>query len=158
MTEIILWQPGYTLEVVEKAVILQAYRFYRSNKTQTAQAIGCSVRTLDEKLKIYKESEEEQNERNEKRRRANEDFIRRSRGLPGQTSPQAGKNGDSANAGVRLEPAAKVSSQQSVPVQIGKEVQNVPPKTPTESGKVGASPAVQGANGKAGSSVHHQRK
>lgn len=49
----ITWQPGKTLEEVEKEIILVALRFYGGNKTKTAQALGIAIRTLDNKLKAY---------------------------------------------------------------------------------------------------------
>lgn len=48
-----MWQPGNTLADVEKTVILAAMRFYRDNKTQTAQALGISINTLRSKLESY---------------------------------------------------------------------------------------------------------
>lgn len=47
------YEPGRTLADIEKEVILQAYRFYDSNKTRTAQALGIAIRTLDYKLEAY---------------------------------------------------------------------------------------------------------
>lgn len=55
---IIQWQPGVTLEVVERQVILAAYEFYRRNKTQTSIALGIAVRTLDARLAKYAEDDE----------------------------------------------------------------------------------------------------
>jgi len=48
------WQPQWTLAQVEKMVVLEAYRFFRSNKTKTAQALGIAIRTLDHKLEQYR--------------------------------------------------------------------------------------------------------
>jgi hypothetical protein len=42
-----------TLASVEKAIILNAFKFYRNNKTATAQALGVAIRTLDSKLSKY---------------------------------------------------------------------------------------------------------
>lgn len=50
------WQPGQTLESVEKDTIEKAFRFYQQNKTKTAQSLQCSVRTLDAKLEKYANS------------------------------------------------------------------------------------------------------
>lgn len=47
------WQPGKTLEQVEKEAILAAYRFYDGNKTHTANSLGIAIRTLDNKLLRY---------------------------------------------------------------------------------------------------------
>ena len=51
-----LWQPGVTLEEVERTVILQALRFYRGNRTQTAQSLNIALRTMHSKLTKYRES------------------------------------------------------------------------------------------------------
>lgn len=48
-----LWQPGVTLDQVEKEVILKALSFYHGNKTVTARALGIAIRTLDNKLEKY---------------------------------------------------------------------------------------------------------
>lgn len=50
-----LWQPGQTLDDIEKEVILKAIKFYGGNKTRTASSLGIAVRTLDNKLAIYNE-------------------------------------------------------------------------------------------------------
>lgn len=47
------WQPGMTLADVEKATILHAFRHFRGNKTQTAQALGITVKTIYNKLESY---------------------------------------------------------------------------------------------------------
>ncbi len=49
----IVWQPGRSLEEVEKDVILAALRFYHNNKTHTARSLGIAARTLDNKLEKY---------------------------------------------------------------------------------------------------------
>lgn len=52
------WTPGLTIEEAEKQCVLQALRFYRHNKTQTAQSLGISIRTLDSKLEAYEKDRE----------------------------------------------------------------------------------------------------
>jgi transcriptional regulator with PAS, ATPase and Fis domain len=49
----IAWQPGMTLEDMEKQIILKAFRFFNKNKTQTAKSLGIAIRTLDAKLDKY---------------------------------------------------------------------------------------------------------
>jgi len=51
------WTPGLTLKELEKQVILKALKWYGNNKTKTAESLGISVRTIDNKLKGYEESE-----------------------------------------------------------------------------------------------------
>lgn len=48
-----MWQPGQTLDDIEKEAILRAFRFYGGNKTKTAQALGISIRTLEGRLESY---------------------------------------------------------------------------------------------------------
>jgi len=48
-----MWQPGRTLEEVERETIERAFRFYQGNKTQTAASLGIAIRTLDAKLDKY---------------------------------------------------------------------------------------------------------
>lgn len=48
-----MWQPGTTLEGLEREAIETAFRFYEKNKTATAQALGISIRTLDARLETY---------------------------------------------------------------------------------------------------------
>lgn len=57
----IFWQPGLTLEHVEKQVILKALRFFNGNKPKTANSLDIALRTLDNKLlKYQKDSESEE--------------------------------------------------------------------------------------------------
>lgn len=58
LNEIVTFQPGMTLAELEKKAILSAFRYYRSNKTLTAQALGIAIRTLDNKLELYESAEE----------------------------------------------------------------------------------------------------
>ena len=58
----IIWQPGVTLEEVEKAVIMRALHYHQNNKTQTAMALKIAIRTLDNKLAKYKAEAEQKKE------------------------------------------------------------------------------------------------
>lgn len=49
----IIWQPGMSLEQLEKEVITTAVRFYGDDKTKTALALGISVKTIYNKLEQY---------------------------------------------------------------------------------------------------------
>lgn len=49
------WQPGITLDEMERAVILQALTFYHGNRTRTALSLNIALRTLTSKLTRYKE-------------------------------------------------------------------------------------------------------
>ena len=60
------WQPGKTLDEVEKEVILVAYRFYQGNKTHTAASLGIAIRTLDNKLAKYDQEKKNLESKEEK--------------------------------------------------------------------------------------------
>jgi DNA-binding NtrC family response regulator len=47
------WQVGMTLEEVEKQVILKAMQIFNNNKTHVAQALGVSIRTIQNKMAKY---------------------------------------------------------------------------------------------------------
>lgn len=53
MTDDVHWQPGMTIDDVEKLVILKALKWFGNNKKVTAQALGIALRTLDYKLERY---------------------------------------------------------------------------------------------------------
>lgn len=48
-----IWQPGVTLEAVEKNVILAALDFYQGNKSMAAAALGVTTKTIYNKLESY---------------------------------------------------------------------------------------------------------
>lgn len=48
------WEPGETLNDIERNVILQALGFHQGNRTHTAKALGISIRTLRNKLAEYR--------------------------------------------------------------------------------------------------------
>lgn len=47
------WQPGMTLEQVEKMTIQKALRFYQGNQERTARALGISTKTIYNKIRQY---------------------------------------------------------------------------------------------------------
>lgn len=49
----IMWQPGVTLDQIERQVIERAFHYYNQNKAKTASALGISIRTLDTRLEDY---------------------------------------------------------------------------------------------------------
>ncbi len=53
-----LWQPGITLEELEKRVILEAMKLYHGKRAQVADVLGIASRTLDYKLAKYKADDE----------------------------------------------------------------------------------------------------
>jgi transcriptional regulator with PAS, ATPase and Fis domain len=54
----IIWQPGMTIDDVEKLVIHAALSFHSGNKTKTADSLNIAIRTLDNKLARYRQEEE----------------------------------------------------------------------------------------------------
>lgn len=145
-----IWQPGMTLASVEKQAILQAYRFFRSNKASTAQALGISVKTVENKLNQYLAEDGATTDADKKRRADQLDWQRRARaghdgkfGRQPDTGPALDrfgqetvqglptKSNDAASQGVRMEPAQAASAQHAVPLPERKEVQGLPsPKAP----------------------------
>lgn len=54
---IVLFDPTVTLHELEKNYILKALNYYDGNKTQTANALGITIKTLYNKLHEYGEFE-----------------------------------------------------------------------------------------------------
>lgn len=48
------WNPGRTLEDIERSVIVEALHHHSGNRTHTARALGISIRTLRNKISDYK--------------------------------------------------------------------------------------------------------
>jgi two-component system response regulator FlrC len=48
------WNPGQTLNDIERNVILEALQYHQGNRTHTARALGISIRTLRNKLADYR--------------------------------------------------------------------------------------------------------
>lgn len=127
------WQPGMNLEIIEKSAILQAFRFYRGNKTATAQALGIAIRTLDHKLEKYATDDVVMRKADEERRKDREEFDLRQRGIPRThqgtaiiAKEQAGFH--EARGGLQLESIANTSEESGMPMPQRKEVQGLPSK------------------------------
>lgn len=148
---IVHWQPGISLESMERQVILAAFRFYRGNKTATAQSLGIAIRTLDNKLEKYQADDDAAKERSDAHYNEREEFLKAQRGEKSNWKPKpvdagiaknletqrarkaeglngSGKNGNVAEAGARLESVEETTSEQSMPLPIGQEVQKVSSK------------------------------
>jgi len=50
------WAPGRTLDEIERAVILRALARNNGNRTHTARELGISIRTLRNKLNLYRKA------------------------------------------------------------------------------------------------------
>lgn len=131
------WSPGQSLEYIEQVSIQECFKFYRENKTATAQCLGISIRTLDAKLEKYEEDAKSRRATEEHHRKQREDFLRRSRATApqfqvGSSIPQP----DGLTQGVLLESAFKNSTQSEMPMLERPEVQEVlPVKAPGGSHK-----------------------
>lgn len=154
VTNTVHWSPGVSLESMERQVILAAFRFYRGNKTATAQSLGIAIRTLDNKLEKYQADDKEQETRADATLNERNEFLKASRGIAGAKPPakptpaadefikqrearrareaegaqRAGQDGESSEGGVRMESSSKARPEQSVSMPIGSEVQKVLPK------------------------------
>lgn len=139
MNDTIQWSPGVSLESVEKQAIILAYRFYRGNKTATANSLGIAIRTLDSKLEKYHADDlgEEKRYADDQARR--KEWLSKMRGGPGygdqnQHAPAEISPGiPSASEGVRMEPALDSPAQPSLPLSQREKVQSVLPKQTAKS-------------------------
>lgn len=122
------WNPGMKLEVLEQIAIERAYVFFRKNKTATANSLGISIRTLDNKLEKYSELASLENIQNEERKQDRENQLARARS--GYT-PQAVEG---SGSGLRVESSSNFSAQQSLSVSERLEVQELLPRQAPSSG------------------------
>jgi len=149
---IVHWSPGVSLEDLERQCVLAAFRYYRGNKTATAQSLGIAIRTLDNKLEKYQADDKKQKEISDATYNEREEFLKQSRGLPANVAAKptpaadefirqrearrlareaegaqpSGSSMRGSQAGVRMEPAREPSAEQSLPMQERKEVQEMP--------------------------------
>ncbi len=118
------WQPGMTIDDIERDVIMKAYRFYGQNKTKTAESLGIAVRTLDAKLQSYDLLKAE-NERKLDERRAKDKELQVRAGIKKPYSDSTGVAED-PEARFRMEPPSRPAPQFALPVQKPEEVQKLP--------------------------------
>ena len=149
------WVPGITLDEMEKNCILAAFRFYRGNKTHTANSLKISIRTLENKIEQYEADKLRETEQRVKDREHERSEIERMRGhqitkqfavgssdqwtVPESTGPDIGqrvkeneksggangKNGNGAAPRSSVEPSSQVGAKPTMPVPQRKEVQDV---------------------------------
>lgn len=130
------WQPGMTLEEVEKLCILEAVKFYRGKIEQTAESLGIARKTLYEKLKKYEFDTTKERERNDQDKAERERINRRMRGLPEDGSSEPIQPGiPRANEGAYVEPATQVLPKSALPLPEQQEVQGVLPTQAAKAGK-----------------------
>lgn len=139
MENFIVWSPGVTLDAIEKQVILKAFRFYRGNKTATAQALGIAIRTLDNKLEKYEADGQAEKVREENANRQRAEWLKRQRGTVGtniddpatathHATTNEGNSVPRPDAGVRVESPTETASQPVVSMPERAQVQGVLPK------------------------------
>lgn len=110
------YYPGLTVDYAEQIVIEGAYSWFRGNKTQAAQAVGITVKTLHLKLEKY-DADRRDNESRGK-------IIR-----PGQQAEsRSGISLSGTSEGARLEPPAETRQESTMPVYERQEVQEMLPK------------------------------
>lgn len=107
------WQPGQTLEMVERQVIKKALKFFHDHKTKTAEALGISLRTLQNKLDKYEEEDIESSRIEQQAKERDEAFLKACRAKP--------------ETGSRVESVVTISEEQPMPVRERTEVQTLPP-------------------------------
>lgn len=144
MDNLIAWTPGMSLASVEKQAILAAFRYYRGNKTLTANSLGIAIRTLDNKLDSYKVDQKSEEERAQHDNIRSQAFLNRQRFGAAAGTPIGHQNGQSverpqtisngSEAGLRMEPVTPIAEESGVPMPVGSEVQKVLPAHAAKSG------------------------
>lgn len=154
----ITWQPGMSLEALEKSAIFEAMKFFQNNKAATARALGIAPRTLDNKLEKYAAEDKERVSFDDEQRKERESFLQRQRhgaladtggNIPSASGvaktgigPKTGAPGEShisngASTRLDAQPVAQVPAQQNVSVSQREEVQSVLPKNTPKVGNNG---------------------
>ena len=126
------FSPGITLQALERDWIVSSLKFYQYNKTRTAQALGISIRTLDNKIKEYEDAAIDAADRAAAERadraatldKMRGPFITQYNGLgsANQLFPRA-----ETPARIQMEPIANDTRQQAMPMPERQEVQEVLP-------------------------------
>jgi hypothetical protein len=119
------WVPGETLEKIEQSAIEQAFRFYRQNKTQTAEALGISIRTLDHKLERYEDDRIKSEIAITSRRSDRQSLLDRQRGQTQSEGSGSNENRELSSSGLRMESAQKVSDEPEMSMPERAKVQEV---------------------------------
>jgi hypothetical protein len=119
------WVPGETLEKIEQSAIEQAFRFYRQNKTQTAEALGISIRTLDHKLERYEDDRIKSEIAITSRRSDRQSLLDRQRGQTQSQGSGSNENRELSSSGLRMESAQKVSDEPEMSMPERAKVQEV---------------------------------
>jgi len=126
-----------TVDAVTKLLTLEAYRYWRGNKTATANSLGISVRTLETWLEKYEQDERDQQRRESEYKLEQERILQRLRGehAGASTGPSKQDGKDAANTGLRLESAQNPQQEYALPVPERQKVQEVLPSDVAHGGK-----------------------
>lgn len=140
----VVWSPGVTLDAIERQVIDKAYIYYKGNKTQTANALGISIKTLDNKFERYRADDALAEKAKQDAELNRERFLYRSRfgsldansfgRVNAEPPPPPARVGASAHPEARneLEPVVIPPPQSALSVPVGSEIQEMlPSKAPT---------------------------
>jgi len=136
----VIWQPGMTLESMEKEIILAGLRFYRGNITQTALSLGVAEKTIRNKMEKYDNDRKqfEQGQRDAELERAA--ILKRLRGeIPARpvetpTLDDSGAGFHSSPSRDGIQPVVETSEKHDMPVPVRKEVQSVLPQQAANGG------------------------
>jgi hypothetical protein len=154
----ITWQPGMTLEDIERLVILRAIKYYKHNKSQTARALGIGIRTLDSKLERYGEPVQVSKMKTDEMKRKIKTGLLHFFGDRSKVALQLGISvskleeyvneiaREEASRGLGMEPFIEVSPQPTLPVPKWQEVQSVLPVENSSSHPGGLSQGAQDAH------------
>lgn len=121
-----MWIPGMTLESVEQAAIEDAFRYFLGNKTQTAQALGIAIRTLDSKLEKYEYDRIEHKRRAAEEQSKREEWLAKSRGLTEGQSVYSAHQVPTDR--VRVEPIVEIMPKSAMSMPERSEVQEMSQK------------------------------
>lgn len=130
------FNPNMSLEELEKLCIQHRMRWWKGNKTQTANTLGIAIRTLDAKLEKYGDDDRTQRDNEEREGIERERVLARMRGVTAEAVRETGPSINSgASAGVRMESIANAPTEQPVSLPKQLEVQKVLPSQTPASGK-----------------------
>jgi hypothetical protein len=127
-----MWQPGVTLETLEREAIFAAIQFYKGDHKCAARSLGISDAEMEKKVGSYDQLKRAEEEREYQRRQERERFLRRQRGLreDGTIAGQEPPNSlPLAPRRVDVQSPAQAAAKQPLSVPVGKEVQGVSPQT-----------------------------
>lgn len=143
---IVQWSPGVSLEQMEKQIILAAFRFYRGNKTTTAQSLGIAIRTLDSRLEKYEKDDADRVVKEKERESDREEFLKAQRGLPSSWKPKT-----SSSVRVPVESLEDLPKEQAMSVPVREEVQKLSLATAPTGRKGKRRGSIQGSTEKSDS-------